>query len=149
MNQSDYAERWQELWKEKMRLSDQRTTLETELSEITTSINHISEVLGHLAPLAGVPYQENIAALGITDAIKYVLEHNKGPMSAAEVRDALTEKGFDMSSHSAPMSSVYKILSRLAADPSNPIERESGDGGRVSYEWKRPDTGITDDDIPF
>ncbi len=118
-----------------------------ELSEINTRISHIAEVLVHLAPLAGLTYGENIAGLGITDAVSYVLEHHDGPMSAAEVRDALTEKGFDMSGHSAPMSSIYKILSRLAADEKNPIEREIVDGGRVNYQWKRDE--ITDDDIPF
>jgi len=68
-------------------------------------------------------------------------------MSAADVRRLLTEKGFDLSGHSAPMSSIYKVLSRLVGD-SDEVEREREEDGRVFFRWKRF-SETTDDDIPF
>jgi hypothetical protein len=82
--------------------------------------------------------------LGITDAIRQILKGTEERLSPIEVRDSLLEKGFDLSGLSAPMASIYKILSRLA-DVGNPeIFREREDDGKVFYRWIR-----TDDDIPF
>jgi len=148
MNQNDYALRWTELNDEREALMDKRTTLETELSEITIQIEHIKSVLNHLAPLAGVPVGEEISDLGITDAIRYILSHSNVAMSAMDVRDALSKKRFDLSGHSAPMSSIYKVLSRLAEDDSSSVDREKGEGGRVFY-FDKNNVGITDEDIPF
>jgi hypothetical protein len=53
------------------------------------------------------------------------------------------EKGFDLSRLSAPMASIYKILSRLVDD--SQLEREKQEDGRMGYQWK----GIRDEDIPF
>jgi hypothetical protein len=105
-------------------------------------------VLNHLAPLAGVAVGEDLSGLGITDAIRNVLEASADAMSPGDVRDALSQKGFDLSGHSAPMSSIYKILGRLADDSTSRIVREKADGGRVFYRHVAP-SGITDDDILF
>ena len=67
-------------------------------------------------------------------------------MSAAEVRRSLVDSGFDMSGQTAPIASIYKVLSRLAADGGD-VEREKEDDGSVFFKWKRDE--ITDDDIPF
>lgn len=143
--QSDYWQTWQDLWSERSALTDQRTTLENDLSEIKIKLAHLDEILDHLQPLAGVTITHNISSLGITDAIRAVMEQAKAPMSASDVRNALTEKGYDLSSLSAPMSSIYKILGRL--HESGQVEREKDSDGRVVYRWKAPE--ITDDDIPF
>lgn len=147
MDQGDYAIRWKELFDEKSSLVDKRTDLETELSEIGTRIAHLTEVLNHLAPLAGVAVGKDVSGLGITDAVRHVMENSVEPMSAGEVRDALMQRGFDFTGHSAPMSSIYKVLGRFADDPSSKIAREKAEGGRVYYRWVRDE--ITDDDIPF
>jgi hypothetical protein len=148
VDQSDYITKWRELWEEKNLLMGRRTDLETELGDINTQVKHLTEVLNHLAPLAGVPVGNDLSGLGITDAIQHVLEHSANAMSPSDVREALTRKGFDLSGHSAPMSSIYKILGRLAGDATSKIVREEADGGRVFYRHTSPDV-ISDDDIPF
>lgn len=145
----DYEQTFDVLSRERRALYEQRTTLENELNEVRTKIAHLDEILNHLEPLAGVPWVESIAGMGITDAIREVLSRTKDSMSAQEVRQSLHEGGFDMSGLTQPMASIYKVLARLV-DDAGVAEREKDDNGRVSYRWKRDEpTEITDDDIPF
>ena len=149
MNAEHYEKTWNQLRSERNDLADRRTTIETELSEINTKILHLEEVLSHLAPLAGIHYDsDNISALGITDATRFVLTHTSQKVSATEIRQALKEKGFDFSGITAQMASIYKVLSRLVE--SGQVERtEDPESGRVSFEWKNKDEVWTDDNIPF
>lgn len=144
METSDFAKTWSEIWAERQRLLSHRTDLETDLCEVRTKLSHLDEVLSHLGPLAGVSDTTNLPAMGITDAIRLVLQGSNGRLSAQDIRKQLVDKGYDLSSLSAPMASIYKILSRL--EVSNEIEREKEEG-RVYYKWKVPP--ITDEDIPF
>lgn len=124
-------------------LIGKRSAAEAELSDINTQIAHLNEILKHLSPLAGLPDGGNLATLGMTDAIRWVLEHADGRMSPKDISDKLVEKGFDLSSLSAPMGSIYKILSRLAEGDDPEITREEEDR-KVYYTWKSEDS-----DIPF
>lgn len=145
MESSDFAKTYSELWAERQNLLSRRTDLETELNEIRTNISHLDEVLSHLGPLAGVAESvENLPVLGLTAAIRLVLQSADDRMSAQEIRKQLAEKGYDFSGLSAPMASIYKILSRL--EESGEVLREKEEG-RVYYRWKVPP--ITDEDIPF
>ena len=151
--QEDYRATWDELYGECVGLEEQRDNLETELSEVKSQIAHLREVLSHLRPLAGVPLGDDISGLGITDAIRAILENSKERMSPHGVRNALVNKGFDLSGYSAPMSSIYKILARLADDQSSRVFRIRDESG-VFYEWRKIDefaesAEISDDDIPF
>lgn len=148
----DYQKQWVELQTELMEFTARRTTLETELSEVNTAIAHLEKILDHLQPLAGIVDDNGISALGITEAIRRVLKGAKTPMSAQDIRRTLESKSFDLSGLTAPMASIYKILSRLVED-SGEAEREKDENGRVFYRWKANDSGesteITDDGIPF
>lgn len=158
MKQEDYLETWNRLMTESMELESRQATLETELNEIKNELQHLEEVLNHLRPLAGMAWGDDIRGLGITDAIRMVLQNSKERMSAPEIRRALANKGFDFSGISAEMASVYKVLSRL--EGSGEAVRES-EGRQVYYKWKRPEDSapppddfaqsaeISDDDIPF
>jgi hypothetical protein len=151
--QEDYRAVWDDLYEECSSLEGQRDNLETELSEVKGRIAHLQAVMNHLRPLAGVPLGDDISGLGITDAIRAILENAKERMTPQDVRRALANKGFDLSGYSAPMSSIYKILARLADDQSSPVFRIR-DGSGVSYEWRTPmdisqQAEISDDDIPF
>jgi hypothetical protein len=146
--ETEYDPTWITLYQKRSDLHDRRSTLEADLSEVNTQIEHLNEILKHLAPLAGMP-GGNLASLGLTNAVRWVLENAEDRMSPTDVRDKLTEKGFDLSALTAPMGSIYKILSRLA-DDSKEISREKEEGGRnVFYRWKKPEPEISDDDIPF
>jgi hypothetical protein len=142
MEQEDFKQQWNAILHERLRLSDQRTVLETDLSEVNNKIQHLEEVLRHLAPLAGFDHEASISALGITDAIRHVLKDSNSRLSAAEVRAKLVGRGFDFDGHTAPDASIYKILNRLSVDGGE-VKRTKEDG-KVFYEWI-----ITEDDIPF
>jgi hypothetical protein len=150
MNQDDYRVTWAKLMEESSDLENKRAELEIQIEEIKNQIAHLEEVLNHLAPLAGYAFGGDLAGLGITDAIRTILEGSKERMSAQEMRAALANKGFDLSGYTAPMGSIYKVLGRLADDTSSPVVRER-DGTSVFYRWKtEPDPSeISDDDIPF
>jgi hypothetical protein len=72
--------------------------------------------------------------------VRCVLNNSDKRLSAQDIREQLTLKGYDLSGLSAPMASIYTILRRLSDDE---VEREKEDG-RVYYKWKKQD-----DDIPF
>jgi hypothetical protein len=147
MKAEDFGKTWKEVFMERSALLNHRTNLETELIELRNKIAHLDEVLNHLAPLAGLMYanEEEISSLGITDAIRSILKRSGERLSPQDIRRLLSEKGYDLTGLSAPMASIYKILSRLV-DDSQEVEREK-EGGRVYYRWKHPP--ITDEDIPF
>jgi hypothetical protein len=147
MDASDFHEKYSELAMERHRLADLRNDLETELSEVRTKLNHLDEVLNHLSPLAGITSTDDeLAGLGITDAVRYVLRNSSTKLAARDIQQQLIEKGYDLSGLSAPMASIYKILGRLA-DNSETVERVRDERGRVYYAWKTPP--ISDEDIPF
>jgi hypothetical protein len=144
----DYAETWSQIVGERHKAVARRTDLETELIEIRNKIAHLDEILDHMAPLAGLSSgEDDFLKLGLTDAVREILSGSSERMSAQDVRGALHARNYDLSSLTAPMQSIYKILSRLAEDYEE-VEREKEDG-RVYYQWKRPTSPIRDEDIPF
>jgi hypothetical protein len=144
----DFAETWSNIFAERQNAIARRTDLETELIEVRNRIEHLDHILDHMGPLAGLSNgDDDFLKLGLTDAVREVLSGAWERMSAQEIRNALAEKGYDLSSLTAPMQSIYKILSRLA-DDSKQIEREKEDG-RVYYKWIKRPGPITDEDIPF
>ena len=144
VNAPDFSKTWFELGAERDALVNKRTELETDLAEVRNKIAHLDAVLDHLAPLANLPWDDNIVGLGITDAIRRVLQDSSERLSAQEVRQRLIEKGYNLSELTAPMASIYKVLSRL--EESKEIEKEK-EGSKVFYAWIR--TPISDEDIPF
>jgi hypothetical protein len=144
----DYAETWSQIVSERHKAVARRTDLETELIEIRNKISHLDEILDHMAPLAGMSSgDDDFLKLGLTDAVREILSGSSERMSAQDVRVALHSRNYDLSSLTAPMQSIYKILSRLAADHEE-VERTREDG-RVYYQWNRKPSPITDEDIPF
>jgi hypothetical protein len=142
---TEYDSLWNEMYDKRLALFNKRASLEAELSDVKTQIAHLNEIMGHLGPLAGIPANKDIASLGITDAVRWVLSNSAGRISANEVRDKLAEKGYDFSSLSAPMASIYKILSRLASENNGQeISREKDPDGKVYYQWIH-----TEQEIPF
>jgi hypothetical protein len=150
MDAADFQKTRNALFTEQRLLEEQRTTLENELVEVRHKISHLQEVLNHLAPLTGNIYpseEHDIPNLGLTDAVRAVLiQANTQRLSAADVRQKLKDCGYDLSGLSAPMQSIYKILSRITEGENSEFEREKEDF-RSYYKWKGFE--ITDEDIPF
>lgn len=144
----DASEIRQVYWKfssERNDLYSRRAEIEAELSETRNKITHLDEVLDHLASLSGITDRTgNISRLGLTDAIRSVVHINGERFSPQDIKQRLQEGGYDLSDLTAPMASIYKVLSRLADNPEEKLEREKEDG-RIFYKY----TGISDDDIPF
>jgi len=144
MEAFDFGKTWTELSVERDQLTARRDELEAELSDVRAKILHLNEILQHLAPLADIEPIENIQGRGITDAIRIVLrsapDKKFGP---PEVRQQLMERGYDLSDLTAPMASIYKVLTRLHDNDEAERVKENG---RVYYTWK---TQPLPDDFPF
>ncbi len=142
-----FEKMWSDIWHQRAMLLERLASLETDVLDARNKIIHLDEMLKNLAPLAGRDDDgTNISGLGITDAIRSVLKTSGKQLSAQDIRRLLNEKGFDLSGLTAPMSSIYKILSRLVDGTKKEVDREKGERG-VFYRWKSIE--ITDDDIPF
>src|SRR5713101_2450253 len=114
MDTSDFARTYSELSTQRKNEIDRRTELETELIEVRNRIAHLDEVLSHLAPLADIYVDPNgVTGLGLTDAMRKILLTADEKMTAQDIRKRLQELDYDISGLTAPMASIYKILSRL------------------------------------
>jgi hypothetical protein len=146
----DFGQMLSDLEAEKRRLFDRRITLETDLAEVITRFEHVTNAIRNVTPLTGVTdgQGEDISALGITDAIRYVLRSGDA-MSAAEIYKNLGSRGFDLSRYSSPMASIYKILRRLMDDSKEVVRVSVDDDGRPPYQYRWAEPVVSDDDIPF
>jgi hypothetical protein len=139
---TEYDDVWRELYRKREALLDRHTELETQIADVSNQLAHIKEIMVHLEPLAGLGSGENIINMGITDAVRWILKNAEGArMSPVEIRDQLLEKGYDMTTLTAPMSSIYKILSRLADQKRPEVTREN-EGSNVFYRWIEIDPAI-------
>lgn len=145
MDTASFRKTYLEISGERSNLIGRRTDLETELSETRNKIAHLDEILDHLSPLIGIPARnDSLHSLGLTDAIRAVIHIDSERFTPTDVRERLQERGYDLSDLTAPMASIYKVLSRLADDPDERLTREKEEG-RVYYRF----AGISDEDIPF
>ena len=146
MDAHDYEKLWGELTVERGALISERTDLENALVEVRSKLSHLEEILNRLGPLANITGE--IVGLGITDAIRFIVQNATERLSAQDIRQQLVDQGYDLNPLTAPMASIYKVLSRLA-DDSKEIEREK-EGSKVFYKWKTESSSpISDEDIPF
>jgi hypothetical protein len=142
MTTPDYRAIFDQLSTKHSELFQQRTELEVQLGDINKQIESIQETLTHLASLAGIGPSvfDDIATLGITDAVRAVLDPSNR-MSPAEVKTVMENRGFDFSRYSAPDASVRTILKRLVDAGKAQQEKE---GHKIFYKYLP-----TDEEIPF
>ncbi len=76
-------------------------------------------------------------SLTLSEAVKAILRHNKRPMTAAEVRDALWAAGFDMGQYANALPLVQSTLERLAN--SRPAFVVRLRGRPATYYWPFPE----------
>ncbi|HLK04420.1 MAG TPA: hypothetical protein VKT53_08265 [Candidatus Acidoferrum sp.] len=137
----DYRAIFASLAEQHGELLQTRAELEVKLGDVTKEIESLNEAMNHLAPLAGYAlFSESVANLGITDAVRGVLDPEVR-MSAAEVKAKMVERGFDFSKYSAPDASVRTILKRLVDGKKAEVEKE---GWKSFYRFL-----ATDQEIPF
>jgi hypothetical protein len=137
----DYKKVYSDLSGRLSELKDQRAILEANLGDIVKEIERLTASIGFLSPLAGYAFwPENIVGLGITDAVRSVLDPNDR-LSVAEIKDRMAKRGFDFSSYSAPNASIHTILKRLVEAEKAAVEKE---GWKTYYKLV-----MNDEDIPF
>jgi uncharacterized protein YhaN len=145
MDADDIRQTYWKFVSERTDLCGRRAELEAELSETRNKITHLDQVLEHLASLSGITDTSgSVSRLGLTDAIRTVVQVNRERFSPQDVKQRLQDRGYDLSDLTAPMASIYKVLSRLAENPEEQLGREKEDG-RIYYKY----TGVTDDENPF
>jgi hypothetical protein len=137
----DYKKMYDELSEKVSQLWETRNNLEIELGNISKELEALQETMVHLAPLAGQTSEfDPLTHVGITDAARSVLSPAHR-MSAAEVRTAMEQRGFDFSKYSAPDATVRTILKRLVEAEKASVEKE---GHKIFYKY-----AVTDEEIPF
>src|ERR1700722_6686336 len=94
---TEYDGVWRELYRKSEALKERRDVLEAEIADIAKQLSQLNKVLSHLSPLAGLGGGENFISMGITDAVRYILKNAETRLSPTDVRDRLTEKGYDLS----------------------------------------------------
>lgn len=139
--ETEYDGVWSEIYRKREALLERHAELEAEIRDVSNQLAHLNEILIHLEPLAGLGNGKSIIGMGITDAVRWTLKNAEGRMSPMEIRDQLLQKGYDMTTLSSPMSSIYKILSRLADQKKPEITREN-EGNNVFYRWIQTDPAI-------
>ncbi len=111
------------------------TDLETRKSELEKEAANVRATINNLLPLCGkTPDVDDLSQLGFTDAIRRTFESYRNRMSANDVKEELSKKGFDLTGYKSPMASIYRILKRL--EEKGEIESET-EGFSVYYKGKR------------
>jgi hypothetical protein len=142
MLKADYDEIYTKLLKQCSELEKRRADIETDLDVVTKEIESLKQTMSHLAPLAGYNYDEPIAKLGITEAVRKVLDlDRKAWMSVSEIKTKMTELGYDFSKYSAPDASIHTTLKRLVDAERAESKKEEW---KIFYKFKE-----TDEDFPF
>lgn len=91
-----------------------RYALDIEAVELDKAIVSLRRTVMALSDLCGEPppmIERN--RLGLTEAVRKVMWSARRPMTVADVRDGLTELGFDLLSQKNPTASVLVVLGRM------------------------------------
>jgi len=96
-------------------IDTERAELDVRRSDFDREAASIKDTLADLLPLCGeVANLGDLSGLGFTNAIRGVMTLRAGEwMSASAIKEALVQGGFELSTYTNPMASIYKILSRL------------------------------------
>ena len=127
---------------------EKRDELEAKREHADTEVDNLRTAIFGLVTLAGEDaksfpeqhpdlFPELIAPdTGLTDAVRQVLEVTKPTwQTAVSMREALTERQYDLSSYKNVLASLHTILKRLLDnDEVYSITR----GGKNLYRWKAP-----------
>jgi hypothetical protein len=142
MEPGDFTLMYARLESEISELFDKRTELEIQLADVNKKIEHIQLTMQRLAPLTGLVGSvfDDITDLGITDAVRSVLDPNR-KMSPAEIKEAMQQRGYDFTKYSAPDASIRTVLKRLVEAGKAEEHKEAK---KVFYTYMP-----TDEEIPF
>lgn len=89
------------------RLLEQRAALDVTIHELQNKIRHV-------ARMVGVRVDDPIQQLGLTDAIRYVIQHAGTPLTPVQVRDELLKRYCSPEDYRNLLASVHTVIKRLA-----------------------------------
>lgn len=111
-------------------------TLLAQKADLEHRILHLRQTLLSLSHLCGFT---PTVSWGMSDGIRFILRRSKRPLTPVEVREELSNWGFDMSKYANDLSVIHTTLKRL--NQAGEIRFAIRDG-RHAYEWPRPVTPI-------
>jgi hypothetical protein len=88
------------------RLLQERTRLDARILELQHDIRHV-------ARMVDVTVDDPITQLGLTDAIRYVIQHAGKHMTPVDVRDELLKRYCDPEDYRNLLASVHTVMKRL------------------------------------
>ena len=88
------------------RLLEERTHLDERILQLQNKIRHV-------ARMVDVTVDDPITQLGLSDAIRYVIQHADKPMTPVEVRDELLKRYCDPEDYRNLLASVHTVMKRL------------------------------------
>jgi hypothetical protein len=88
------------------RLLEERTRLDDRILQLQNKIRHVASIVD-------VTVDDPITQLGLTDAIRYVIQHAVKPMTPVDVRDELLKRYCDPQDYRNLLASVHTVMKRL------------------------------------
>src|SRR5688572_31183109 len=88
------------------RLLEERTRLDERILSLQNKIRHV-------ARMVDVTVDDPIQQLGLTDAIRYVIQHAGKPVTPVEIRDDLLKRYCDPEDYRNLLASVHTVMKRL------------------------------------
>jgi hypothetical protein len=88
------------------RLLEDRAALDAAILQLQNKIRHV-------ARMVDVTVDDPIQQLGLTDAIRYVIQHAGTPVTPVEIRDDLLKRYCDPEDYRNLLASVHTVIKRL------------------------------------
>lgn len=88
------------------RLLEERTRLDASILQLQQDIRHV-------ARMVDVTVNDPITQLGLTDAIRYVIQHAGKHLTPVDVRDELLKRYCDAEDYRNLLASVHTVMKRL------------------------------------
>ena len=85
-----------------------------ERKRLDTAILQLQNKIRHVARMVDIPVDDPIRQLGLTDAIRYVIQHAEKPVTPLDVRDELLKRYCDPQDYRNLLASVHTVMKRLA-----------------------------------
>jgi hypothetical protein len=89
------------------------------------------------SPMATIVRQ--VSELGLTDAVRFVLQASDIALTTIQVRDQLIRVGCDLSQYQNSLAAINTVLGRFPADlVESTVDEETG---KTLYQWNPPQSG--------
>lgn len=115
MSKIDYQKALLAAQSDIQQLLAQRTDIDARIAQLKSTVEHLSALLQEVPKFDATLWgriSDTSEGLGITDAIRQILQEGKMPFTALQVREALQQSGLDMD-YANTMAVIHNTLNRL------------------------------------